>query len=98
MIVIAKMKAQSGKEEDLKKAVLEALPNVEKEEGTLVYAFNRSLSDPTEFVFYEKYTDGNALKVHSSTDHFKKMLTDLGPCLDGAPEIVLYEEIGIVKK
>ena len=98
MIVIAKMKAQSGKEEDLIKAVLEALPKVEQEEGTLVYAFNRSLSDPTEFIFYEKYTDGDALTVHSSTEHFKKMVTALAPCLDGAPEIVMYEEIGIVKK
>ena len=98
MIVIAKMKAQKGKEEDLQKAVLAALPKVEQEEGTMVYAFNRSLSDPTEFVFYEKYTDGDALTAHSSTEHFKKMLTDLGPCLDGAPEIVLYEEIGMVKK
>ncbi|HPQ43401.1 MAG TPA: putative quinol monooxygenase [Syntrophales bacterium] len=98
MIVIAKMKAQKGKEEDLQKAVLEAIPHVEQEAGTLVYTFNRSLSDPTEFVFYEKYTDKDALKTHSSTNHFKKMLTDLGPCLDCAPEILMYEEIGTVKK
>ena len=98
MIVIAKLKAKSGKEDDLKKAVLDALPNVEQEEGTLVYAFNRSLTDPTEFIFYEKYTDGDALKTHSSTEHFKKMFAALAPCLDGAPEIGMYEEIGIVKK
>ncbi len=98
MIIIAKLKAKSGKEDELKKAVLDALPNVEQEEGTLVYAFNRSLTDPTEFVFYEKYTDEDALNAHSSTEHFKKMLNAFASCLDGAPEIGMYEEVGIVKK
>jgi len=31
-------------------------------------------------------------------EHFKKMLNAFASCLDGAPEIGMYEEVGIVKK
>ncbi len=94
MIVIAKLKVQEGKEADLEKVVLDVLPKVKSEEGTLVYNFHRSKSDPTIFVFYEKYVDKEALGLHSGTPHFKEMSAALGSLLAAPPEIEMFDELG----
>jgi len=94
MIIIAKLKAQAGKEAELEKVLREMLPKVKTEEGTLAYNLHRSLGDPTVFVFYEKYADKAALGVHSATPHFKEMGKALADLLDGAPEIEMLEELG----
>ena len=93
MVLIAKLKVKSGSEDTFLAAVQEALPEVEKEEGTLVYTLHRSQKDPTVFLFYEKYTDADALAVHSGTPHFKKMSGALATILDGAPEFDMYDEV-----
>jgi len=94
MIVIAKLKAQEGKEAELEKVVKAILPQVKTEEGTLTYNFHQSKKDPTVFVFYEKYTDQDALNFHSATPHFKEMSGALGSLLAAPPEIDLYDELG----
>lgn len=94
MIVIAKLKVQEGKEAELEKAVLDILPKVKTEEGTLVYNFHRSISDPTVYVFYERYVDQEALNVHSATPHFKELFAVLGGLLAAPPEIELFTELG----
>lgn len=94
MIVIAKLKVQEGKEAELEKVVMDILPKVKTEEGTLVYNFNRSINDPSVFVFYEKYVDQEALNIHSATDHFKAMAAALGSLLAAPPEIELFSELG----
>ena len=93
MIIIAKLKAQAGKEAEMEKVFREVLPKVKTEEGTLVYTLHRSLKDPTVFVFYEKYADQAALGAHSTTPHFKEMGKALATLLDGAPEIEMFEEL-----
>ena len=99
MIVIAKLKAKSGQEKDMGDAIRRILPDVAKEEGTLVYTLHQSQSDPSVFMFYEKYADQDAFAHHSSTPYLKELFDALAPMLDGAPEIDMYNEIdGIDKK
>ena len=66
---------------------------VAAEEGTLVYTLHRSMKDPQTFLFYEKYTNAEALSYHSSTPYFKALFDELGKSFDGAPEIDMYSEI-----
>ena len=98
MIVVAKLKAKSGEESKMADALQAMVSKVEKEEGTLVYTLHQSQNDPTQFLFYEKYSDGEALKAHSSTPYFKELLSILEPLLDGAPEIEMYNEIASLQK
>ena len=93
MIVVAKIKAVSGKEAEMKQAFLDVIPKVADEEGTLVYTLHQNQNDPTVFLFYEKYKDMDALVAHSSTSHFKALFKTIQPMLDGEPEIVMYNEI-----
>ena len=98
MIVIAKLKAKSGEESKMSDALRAMVSKVEKEEGTLVYTLHQAQNDPTQFLFYEKYADGEALKAHSSTPYFKELFGTLKPLLDGAPEIEMYTEIASLQK
>ena len=91
--VTAKLKAKQGEEEKMESLLREVITKVSAEEGTLLYALHKTSSDPTQFLFYEQYKDMDALGVHSTTPHFKQMMTDLAPLLDGKPVIELWEEV-----
>lgn len=93
MIVVAKLTARKGEEDNLEKALREIIPFVAKEEGTLAYTLHRSKKDPCQFLFYEKYRDGLALKSHGETEHFKALGLKLKSLLAGPFEVEMYEEI-----
>lgn len=93
MVVVAKIKVKSGEEKKVEKAFIEMVSKVSQEEGTLVYTLHRSMSDPTQFLFYEKYTDPDALSFHSSTPYFKALFEELGSSFDGPAEIEMYSEL-----
>ena len=93
MVIVAKLKAKNGEEAKVEEALRGMVLKVQQEEGTLAYTLHRSQKDASQFLFYEKYRDGQALKAHSSTPYFKELFATLGPLLDGAPEIEMYDEI-----
>lgn len=91
--VIAKIKARSGEEAKVEKALRDVIPKVREEEGTLAYVLHRSQSDKRLFMVYEKYSDMNAFLVHGSTPYLKQMFDVILPLLDGALEIEMYDEL-----
>ena len=98
MIVVAKLKAKKGAEEEMENVLRGAVKNVESEEGTLAYTLHRSQSDPCTFLFYEKYKDADALTVHSSTPHFKAMFGALKDLVEGPAEIEMYTELAALNR
>lgn len=93
LTVIAVLEAQSGKEQELEETLKSIIPKIEAEDGTLTYILHRAKDNPAQFMFYEKYTDKQALKIHSSSPHFQKMFEKAAPLLAGAPDIKIFEEI-----
>ena len=94
MVIIGKLKAQSGAEAEMEKAFREMIAKVQdNEEGTLAYTLHRSQIDPTVFMFYERYRDKAAFDSHSSTPYIQELLATLGPLLDGFPTIEMYDEL-----
>jgi len=92
--VIAKLKVQAGKEAAFEAAAREVLAHVEQHEpGTLTYLLHRAASDPTEYLYYEVYTDQAALAAHGSSEAMRKFFGAAGTLLAGRPEITMYEEI-----
>jgi len=98
MIIIAKLKAKSGKEGVMGEAMRDMVSKVEKEEGTLIYTMHRARKDPTQFLFYEKFKDKEAFRYHSSTPDIKAFFSLIEPLLDGKPEIEMYEEIAGIER
>ncbi len=93
-VIVAKLKAQEGKEDDIEKALLKMFPEVRaKEEGTMSYIMHKAKDNPRVFLFYEKYKDQEAFQHHSSTPYFKELFATIGPLLDGSPSVEMYEEV-----
>ena len=94
LTMVAKLKVQACKEAEFEQAAREMVAYVKAEEpDTLTYIFNRAAKDPQTFLFFERYAGPEALDVHEKSDQMAKLLSVVGPILDGAPEIDAYEEL-----
>ena len=98
MIVVAKLKAQEGKEATLEAALRDMVKKVASEDGTEVYTLHRSSEDPALFMFYEKYKDADALKIHSTSPYFKALFATVQPLLAAPPDIAMFEELAALDR
>lgn len=84
-----KLVTKDGKRDELVDAFADYLPEVESEEGTLVYAIHTDSSDENAVWVYELYTDQDALMAHSSSEAFKGISGKLADLLEGPPELIV---------
>jgi quinol monooxygenase YgiN len=92
--VIAKLKVKPGSEDAFQAAAREMIATVKTAEpGTLAYILHQNTKDPTEFIYYEVYTDQAALDSHGKTDHMKAFGGKIGTLLAGRPEIAVLNEV-----
>lgn len=98
MIVVAKLKAQEGKEAALEAALRDMVKKVASEDGTEAYTLHKSKKDPSLFMFYEKYQNSEALKLHSATPYFKALFTTIQPMLAAPPDIEMYKELAALER
>src|SRR3954451_20025526 len=94
--VIATLKVKPGMEEDARQALQAAVAPTRAEPGCLVYDLHQSTADPTEFLFYERWSDGAALDTHSASaaPHRHVLRQQLGQMLGGAPSVTRWKRIG----
>jgi len=98
LVVIATMTAQAGKEQEMEKALLDIIPQVENETGTLAYVLHRVRKEPRKFIMYEKYRDKESLKHHGATPYFAELFGKIGPLLDGNPTLEICEIVAAIKE
>jgi quinol monooxygenase YgiN len=98
LVVVAIMKAKAGCEQEMENALKEMIPLVEAEEGTLTYTLHRTKKDPQKFLMYEKYRDKAAFNHHSTTPYFTELFGKIGPLIQDAPVIEIYEEVCAIQQ
>ncbi|HUO06241.1 MAG TPA: putative quinol monooxygenase [Candidatus Binataceae bacterium] len=92
--VIAKLKVKPGSEAAFEAAAMEMIEKIRPSEaGTLSYVLHKNNADPTEFVYYEVYSDPAALGAHSGSEHMKAFGGMIAALLAGRPEIAMYSEV-----
>lgn len=90
--VIANLKVKEDKVDEAKVALKElAEETLANEAGTLAYTVHQRQDDPTAFVFYEKYENEEAFKIHGKNLASKGAV--FAGILAGAPEIIMIEEV-----
>jgi len=95
MTVIAKLKVKAGSEATFQQQANKMITHVKANEpGTLTYILHRSTADPTEFLFYEVYSDQAAFAAHGASEPMQQFFGAIGTLLDGRPEISMYDELG----
>lgn len=92
--VIATLKIKPGKEADFE-AVFQTLMAAVRanEPGNQVYQVCKSRTEGQTYVVMELYADDDALKAHGSSAHFAAAGPGLASCLDGRPDIKMFDAI-----
>jgi quinol monooxygenase YgiN len=90
--VLAIIKVKAGSENDARALLASIVADTLEEPGCLVYDLHQSASDPTEFLFYERWASDAALDAHStsSAPHRLKLRDQLGPLVDGRPSVTRW--------
>jgi len=92
--LIARLKAQPGKEALLAEECIKLAKNVrENEKGCLMYIPHVSTENPAEIVFVEKYTDQEAFNTHGQTPYFKAYKEKCGGLTDGNSQLQFIKEL-----
>ena len=92
--VLATITVAQGKNAEFEQVFLELIEQVRANEpGNIFYALNRSMSDPQVYKVMEQYVDGEALDVHSKSEHFRSANKKLAALVAGAPDIELLEAL-----
>lgn len=84
--VIAKLKIKAGMESQFEDIAAKLVDESRKEPGSKGYTLWRT-GDPGVYAFVEYYEDVNGLEAHKSTDHYRQLGRQLGPLIDGKPEV-----------
>ena len=94
LVIVATLKAQSGKEDELVAVMTDLVKAVrENEPGALDYTFHRSQKDASTFMVYEKYKDGEAMQAHMAAPHFQEAGKKMGALLEGGLGIETFEVV-----
>lgn len=79
-----------GKYRELTKELVE---KSQAEAGNIMYTSNQSTADERVHCFIEIWKDQEAIDIHNASEHFQRIIPQLGELFD-APEIVdLYTEV-----
>ncbi|HYW80687.1 MAG TPA: putative quinol monooxygenase [Thermoguttaceae bacterium] len=91
VILVAQVKAKAGKEDDVRQALASMLEPTRKEEGCIHYILHQDAGDKTNFMFYEVWANGDALKKHGQTPHMKALGPKLNGLTDKGGGVTFYE-------
>jgi quinol monooxygenase YgiN len=82
LTVVAYMRAEEGKTDELR-AALEALTEpTSREEGYVNYDLHRGVEDARFFTFYENWLSGEHLDAHLASPHMVEFANKMGDLLD----------------
>ncbi|MFH2012325.1 MAG: putative quinol monooxygenase [Pseudomonadota bacterium] len=91
--LFVKIHLKEGKAAEFTEEFKEMAASVAKEEGNLLYSLNFAKDAPNSAIIMERYTDQNALNIHSQSDHYKAFGPKIANLVTGAPEITIMEEV-----
>ena len=93
VVLVARWVANEGEEERVLAILEELAPASRSEPGCLRYHPCRDREDPRRFLIFEAYEDEDALRAHSESEHFQRLVLDAAVPLLEARERSFYETI-----
>ena len=93
LTVVAELTAQSGKENDLRDALIGLIEPTRNEEGCVEYVLHESTDQPGRFVFYENWKSREALDLHLGTPYLQALGARSRELLAEPARILTYTRI-----
>lgn len=90
VVVVASLTAKPESVDTVREVCQRTVDAVHQEPGCELYALHES--DGT-FVFVEQWADADALKTHSTAPAVTSMFGELGPHLEGAPDMKMLTPV-----
>ena len=72
-VLVVRMTAAEGREDEALEAMHELAEESRKEPGCELYIPVRDPENPRAFLFYEQYRDQSAFEEHGASDHFQQL-------------------------
>jgi quinol monooxygenase YgiN len=72
-VLVVKMLAQEGNEDEAAATMRELADATRKEPGCELYIPVQDPENPRSFLFYEQYVDKAAFEAHGASPHFQKL-------------------------
>ena len=94
--LIAKLPIKEGKMDEAVAMFKELASKMTNDEGTEIYKICVDKNNPNVLTVIEGYKDEAALKLHSSTEHFKAFVGKSGAVVAGRPEISRLEVVASI--
>ncbi len=91
--VVARLKAQPGKEDEMGALLSGLVAPTRQEEGCLNYDLHRSAGDPALFLFHENWRSRPDLDRHLASAHLRAALARVEPILAEPPQIEIWSRI-----
>lgn len=91
--IIAKMLVKEGKVEELKSVAAELVKKSQAEEGNIFYTLNVSTENPNLLVFIECWKDQEAINFHNATEHFTRIVPQMGALCEKSYPVELFNEV-----
>jgi quinol monooxygenase YgiN len=76
VVLVARWLAKEGREERVLAILEELAPASRAEPGCQYYQPCRDREDPRRFLIFETYDDDDALRAHSESEHFHRLVLD----------------------
>jgi quinol monooxygenase YgiN len=93
-VLVVKMQAQEGKEDEAVATMRELADATRKEPGCELYIPTQDPENPRAFLFYEQYVDKAAFEAHGASPHFKELaLGKLFGLMEGERVRSFYETV-----
>lgn len=93
LTVIAKFVAKAGKEEELRKELLERIEPTRAEPGCISYELHQDIENPAVMVFLESWKSKEDLEKHLAMPYLQSLLGLVGDMCSEPPEIRLANKI-----
>jgi quinol monooxygenase YgiN len=93
VLLVARFKAKSGKEEEVQNILESVVEPTRAEEGCLFYHLHRVKEDEGHFLFYECFRDEEAFQFHVETPYIKGFLDRQDELLAEPPDIHFLEKM-----
>ncbi|GAA2253577.1 antibiotic biosynthesis monooxygenase [Streptomyces ruber] len=83
VVLIARLRARTGREGELKDALAPLVRASRREDGCITYTPHQGQDDPALFVVHEVWRSEAHLRVHSESSHFGEFVRTSESLLDG---------------
>lgn len=93
LTVVAKVRAKPGREEEVLSELNKLVTETRSEPGCLNYDLHRSQTEPAVFMFYENWTDRDALDAHAASPHMKAWGAKQPDMLAHGVEVNLFDMV-----